>query len=375
MNINNFISRRFNMRELKWAMIVVALLVLVLVVTGFSPERSQGQVNFPNSFVGDWQAIDSDGSDIRLTIAGPQNGPFRITWTESYFSFCNREAGIGRGTGLLKVGDPYTLEANLTIECFTTGDSTNFDITWIYDPGTDTISSGFITWHRPGQRGAQCLSPAAGMTGWWPGDGNANDIVGGRDGQLQGHATTGSGLVDLAFSLDGDGDFIEVAHNTALNFGSGDFTVDLWVNFNDISGEQVLVEKWIQNIFDGWTLTKLENDVLRLAMEVEGDVLDEIDLDSYPLTLQPGNWYHFAATRNGNVYTLFMNGVNVAQDTYQELDLVSNTSLKFGRRGDGGYYLNGRIDEVELFVGTALSEQEIMALYAAGSAGKCKDGS
>ena len=37
-------------------------------------------------------------------------------------------------------------------------------------------------------------------------------------------------------------------------------------------------------------------------------------------------------------------------------------------------YFNGRIDEVELFVGTALSEEQIMDLYAAGAAGKCKRG-
>ena len=34
-----------------------------------------------------------------------------------------------------------------------------------------------------------------------------------------------------AFTLDGDGDFINVADDPALDFGGNDFTVDLWVNF------------------------------------------------------------------------------------------------------------------------------------------------
>ena len=38
-----------------------------------------------------------------------------------------------------------------------------------------------------------------------------------------------------------------------------------------------------------------------------------------------------------------------------------------------GFFLNGRIDEVELFVGRALDDTEILDIYNAGSAGKCRD--
>jgi hypothetical protein len=38
--------------------------------------------------------------------------------------------------------------------------------------------------------------------------------------------------------LDGDGDFVDVPHDPALNLGTGDFTIDLWVFFNDTAGEQ-----------------------------------------------------------------------------------------------------------------------------------------
>ncbi|NIP56038.1 MAG: hypothetical protein GWN55_06445, partial [Phycisphaerae bacterium] len=68
-------------------------------------------------------------------------------------TFCNGEAGIVRGTGWVNESIPYILEADLTVECFTTGASLDFHATWIYDPGTDTISSGGITYHRPGNSG------------------------------------------------------------------------------------------------------------------------------------------------------------------------------------------------------------------------------
>ena len=62
----------------------------------------------------------------------------------------------------------------------------------------------------------------------------------------------------------------------ALDVGTGDFTVDLWVKFNDTSGEQVLVEKYIER-FDlaetsGWTLTKLDGNVILLALGSAGRV-------------------------------------------------------------------------------------------------------
>jgi hypothetical protein len=109
-------------------------------------------------------------------------------------------------------------------------------------PGTPTGA----TVNAAGCPEGECFAPPSGMTGWWPGDGNTDDIVAGRDAALQANATTGPGRVGQGFLLDGDGDFVDVPHDPALNLGTGDFTIDLWVFFNDTAGEQVLVEKWIQ---------------------------------------------------------------------------------------------------------------------------------
>jgi len=107
-------------------------------------------------FVGHWQATDIDGSDMRLTIAGPPNGPFQITWTESYLSFCDGEAGIIRGTGLLNEGDANLLEAELHVECLTSGASMDTQLTFRYHPATNTLTTRYengmiIIWQRPGR--------------------------------------------------------------------------------------------------------------------------------------------------------------------------------------------------------------------------------
>ena len=97
--------------------------------------------------------------------------------------------------------------------------------------------------------------------------------------------------------------------------------------------------------------------------------------------LLPNIWIHFAARRSGGVASIFVNGMEVATAPFVD-NADSISSLKFGHRGSPddtpgstdprGFFLNGRIDEVDLFVGRALSDAEIQAIFAAGSAGKCK---
>lgn len=229
-----------------------------------------------------------------------------------------------------------------------------------------------------------CTPPPPGLTGWWPGDGNTDDIIGGRSAVLLGDATTGPGLVDQAFVLDGVGDFVEVPHNSALNFETGDFTVALWAFFNDTAGEQVLAEKYIQSFSgfsQGWTFTKLDDNVLLLAMAEASGGWAGVST-SEPLPITAGTWNHFAATRRSGRLTTFVNGVPVASAKVPSVNVDSSSSLKFGHRGspddtpdsedDRGFFLNGRIDELQIFVGRALPAAQIKAIFETGRAGVCK---
>jgi hypothetical protein len=233
-----------------------------------------------------------------------------------------------------------------------------------------------------------CIQPPAGLTDWWPGDGTSADIIGGQDADLRDNATTGPGLVGGAFVLDGDGDYVNVPDDPALNFGIGDFTVALWVFFNDTGGEQVLAEKYIQRfetLSEGWTLTKLEDN--RLLFGTASATEDWAGTDTPdPLPIAALTWNHFAATRDAGQLTIFMNGVPVASTVASSVNVDSNSSLKFGHRGnmfdpeedtpgsnnDQVFFLNGRIDEAQIFVGRALPPAEIRAIFEAGRAGMCK---
>ena len=221
-----------------------------------------------------------------------------------------------------------------------------------------------------------CATLPPGLTAWWTADGSGADIQSGYNAELKNGATFAVGRSRLAFNLDGANDYIKVPDNAALDVGTGDFTVDLWVNFNDTAGEQVLVEKYVETFNDaasGWTLTKLDGDSVLLAAGGS-------NAGSRRLTLTPNTWIHFAARRSGNALAVFMNGTQVANDEVAA-DLSSPSSLKFGHRGGPtdtpgsldtrGFFLNGRIDEVHYVVGRALSDMEIQAIVSAGRSGLC----
>jgi hypothetical protein len=64
-----------------------------------------------------------------------------------------------------------------------------------------------------------CLEAPAGMTGWWPGDGDATDIADGNDGMLWNGATFSSaeeGMVGQTFSLDGVDDYVQLPASASL---------------------------------------------------------------------------------------------------------------------------------------------------------------
>jgi Concanavalin A-like lectin/glucanases superfamily len=229
---------------------------------------------------------------------------------------------------------------------------------------------------------SSCVPTPADITHRWPGDGSGVDTVGGRTATLHGDATFGHGLIGQAFVLDGAGDFVSVPHDPALDVGTGDFTVTLWVNFDDTDGEQVLVEKWVQRSFEpggviGWTLTKLPDNHIGFA------TVGDFSANSAPLNIPLRTWIHFAARRRGDAFQILMNGDLVASNTVSAgafLDLDSPSSLKFGHRGGPddtpgsisahGYFLNGRIDEVKIIIGRALSTEELEAIVAAGVDGR-----
>jgi hypothetical protein len=97
--------------------------------------------------------------------------------------------------------------------------------------------------------GSSCIAPPLDIVAWYPGDGNANDIIAGRNGVLQNGASFAPGIVGQAFSFDGLSSVVEVQDCCAGGFGSAPFTVALWAKFNDTTNGGAFIasenNRWI----------------------------------------------------------------------------------------------------------------------------------
>lgn len=213
-----------------------------------------------------------------------------------------------------------------------------------------------------------------GLLNWWPGNGNASDVVGGNDGTMMGGAGFVPGLVDRAFSLNGSNAYVSVPDRPNLNFGDRDFSIALWVNFNTLEGEQVMIEKYVETLMlpsYGWTLTKIADNNIVFA----GGPKAPYDMPNYlsvtPPDIRTGVWNLVAATRTGNHVTIYWNG-NPLGSANIAFNPDSGSTLKIGHRGNPsdtpgsndtrGFYLNGLADEVMIF-NHALTPEEVANLY------------
>jgi hypothetical protein len=225
------------------------------------------------------------------------------------------------------------------------------------------------------QAGAQtCTSPPAGLVAWWPADGNADDIAGGNDGVAQNGAGFAAGHVADAFSFDGIDDRIEVPDSPLWTFGGGDFTLDLWANFATACAEPGCI--FIGNDEGGgsvnkWFFYATGDGYLSLHINSPSSSGPNIGHGVASFEPTPGTWYHVAITRAGSVYTFYVDGAAVGSVSSSEVIPDAAAPLTIGRAETLPSF-NGLIDEVEVFH-RALAASEILAIVAAGSAGKCKD--
>jgi hypothetical protein len=207
-------------------------------------------------------------------------------------------------------------------------------------------------------------------TGWWRAERSPSDAVGGRDAILRGGAAYGPGMIGEAFALDGEDDFVEVPDDPALNVGSQDFTVSLWVRFASVEGKQVLIQDW--ETFDpqtsgGWTLIKQRGAGLAMALAEAGHV------NASRLDFPVETWVHVAARRRDGTVSIFLNGALARSRPLRDpqLPLDSSASLTFGHTGpldSRGFSLQGSLDEIALFAGPGLSDAEIQDVFETQSA-------
>ncbi len=201
--------------------------------------------------------------------------------------------------------------------------------------------------------------PTDGLVALWSAEGNADDRVGQRPGQLINQAGFAPGQIGQAFVFHTLGDGV-TAPATDLPAGTSDRTLACWVYIEAYVPDETFIAGYGNTGVDGqfYDLAVLPDH--RVVFSQWGETVAGPVLDT-------GRWYHLAVTSIGHTSVkLYVDGVNVAKG-----------ALDFDTPTGGRFYIGslqasfvvrqfiGLIDEVAVY-NRALADDEIQALYAGG---------
>jgi hypothetical protein len=153
--------------------------------------------------------------------------------------------------------------------------------------------------------------------------------------------------------FDGNGDYLTIPGSTDFQFGTGDFTVDLWVKYNTIITS---VDRLICNIDEGnysWELRYSTFNGVQWAVSTTGGPF-ATQTFSFATTLSPDTWIHFAITRENGNLRAFINGTQIGvTQTDNNSYYPSIGDITVGAAPSGMNDFDGWLDEVRIVKGEA----------------------
>ena len=194
-------------------------------------------------------------------------------------------------------------------------------------------------------------------------DGSGN----GRDGKIVGAqwVTTETGH---ALKFDGIDDYVDCGSASDFKF-KGSFSLALWAKHDSIAGWQDYVGNYVGGL-SGYVIAQNMG-----CLHFHHGGLAPYTLDLETLKMSRGVWYHVAAVYDGQRATMkiYLDGLEAAVQKVKGTPKPSlSKNLFIGRYYDGRERFHGVLDHVRIY-SRALSEAEMMALYAADQRSQGKE--
>jgi RHS repeat-associated protein len=201
------------------------------------------------------------------------------------------------------------------------------------------------------------------------------DLAGTNSGTLYGHASFGWAEVGEGFTFDGSGYGVTVPHSDRLDITAGGFSVEFWMRGakNQPQPLATLVEKSLGYADNaGWAVQITSSNGMASIAIGSGSGFPSV---TGTVDVLDGSFHHLAATWDGSTLRFYTDGQDQGSTA---LAAAANNGrpLNLGFAWGGGNlqgFFCGTLDEVTLY-NRALTTNEIGALFAAGSGGKCASG-
>jgi streptogramin lyase len=237
---------------------------------------------------------------------------------------------------------------------------------------------------------------------WWPFNGNALDIRGGKPGTILGDFGTQSVFVpaEVGQGFKSTGEGVLISYPATQGLTPVNFTAAAWVRVDAETSEATEQILWqgdsgntdftttpyslgvLGNGSTSWVTYGAHATIVGTAapgriVATFSDGVNELDMFSNTV-LQPGVFYYVAITWNGPLVgaTIWINGVadqNSGATNLAGLLTPTNPFQIGGIQGSGigTESFNGVIDELQIF-GAGITQFQLSTIYKAGPAGECQ---
>lgn len=245
------------------------------------------------------------------------------------------------------------------------------------------LANGLVWWNVNYTSGADGWSPEfgigppiPGLVGHW----RLDEGSGIRTADSSGYYNTGTLLHNPLWTAGIEGkaltfnsankSYVQFLDSDVFNFGTGDFTLSLWVYYQTAPTSAAFISKGLfVSTFPSYFLG-IQNSGLVFGFAAYTGPAAQ----GGPAATYAGHWTHVAGVRSGNTLRLYINGVLKGTGAIDPTALNANVNnafnLQLGARGDEVNYglydlMNGTIDEVAVY-SRALNASEVNRLFAFG---------
>lgn len=171
----------------------------------------------------------------------------------------------------------------------------------------------------------------------------------GNDGAYHGATQDVEGKIDGADEFDGVDDYVAINHSQSLNFGTGPFTISVWVKYNPNNVDSDIVRK-------GCTTNQPpspSNYKLELVdNKLHGNLHDNINSDASvttPLAYSDNVWHCIVFLREAQTISLYVEGSLKASAGGAVHDLTNTANMSIGSKDTyNDDFFDGIIDEVQI---------------------------
>ena len=160
------------------------------------------------------------------------------------------------------------------------------------------------------------------------------------------------GDVSGSVSFDGDGDYLTIPSSSDLTFGTGDFTVEMWVYADNFNNRNTFYDSRPSGGTTGLTIgSEVSTGQLKVYMNATSGSDQIVDTTDF----SAGLWHHIAVTCASGSVRLFVNGVLKDTGTGRNLSNTNAVNIGYRTYTSSSYdYMDGRISNFRVMKGTAL---------------------